>query len=131
VNKIGCALLAVGLPVVGIAALVVVSGWLVSETPDQSHLTRSVTVTVVDSQEVTEQGTNDWALDYRYRVKGQWFAGEDQIDVDEWGPGVALAVCVDPHDPAQHVLKGAGDRCGDELIRTGINTGTETTAPEK
>lgn len=131
-KPLGCVLLVLGVVATGLFGMVALAGWLLGRTPDQSHLAEEVTVTVVSAEEVAKKDGSNWLVDYRYRVRDQWYSGEDAVDSHAWSRDAPLAVCLDPDAPTEHVLKiHADDRCGEEFIATRVLTGTPTTAPER
>lgn len=131
-KQLGCALLVLVVVAAGFIGLVAFAGFLIGSSPDQSHLTREVDVTVVKSEQTGKSRGSDWELEYRYRVQGQWYGAEDKIDTDYWTPGDPLAACVNPDESAEHVLRiHLDDQCGQEFVSSGINSGTPTNRPER
>jgi hypothetical protein len=132
VKPIGCALLVLGVVVAGLLGVVGLAGWLLGRTPDQSHLATQVDVTVASAEKKSKRDGSNWLIDYSYRVRNQWYSGEEAVDSHAWSPDSPLSVCLDPDVPTEHVLKiHSDDRCGEEFIATRVLTGTPTTAPSR
>lgn len=129
-KKLGCALLVLAVPVLLFLGL---AGFAILGIDDQSPLEDDVDVTVLETRDITRGSSGGgWDVRYAYRAQGRWYGGDDWISNDFWEPGAELVACVDPEDPAQHVLKvNASQQCGDETIGGGIATGTPTTPPNK
>jgi hypothetical protein len=133
VKMLGCAVV-VGAVVVAVFAGVVffvVTG----STDDQSALTSEVAADVV-SVERRSAGPDtpgyeyEFDIAYTYDIGGQTFGADTTLSENQWGRGDALPLCVDPDDPAAHVVKTEADPCGSESVTFGkISTGEPTTAP--
>lgn len=126
-KAVGCVVVVAIVAIGGFAALLL---WTLGNGDDQSALTEQVEATVVgEPRDVGQAPTSSWRFDYAYRTAGQWYGAEGDLDEDTWSPGNPVFVCVDPADPAQHVLT-AGAECGQEQIRSGsIDEATPRSAP--
>lgn len=127
-KAVGCIVLVAVVAVGGFFALVF---WSISRSEDQSALTEQVGAAVTsEPREVGQAPTRSWRFEYAYEVGGQWYGYDDgDISTDYFEPGNAIAVCVDPGDPAQHVLLVTG-ACGEETINLGsIDEATPRPAP--
>jgi hypothetical protein len=131
VKMLGCAVVALG--VLG-AAFVAVVVFTVTNTDDQSVLSREVEGTVLDSSRRNAPRSAsrdyDYQVVYTYRVGEDVFQGEAELSENEWEPELPLRLCVDPEEPTAHVVKVEVDPCGSESVNYGkVSTGTPTTAP--
>jgi hypothetical protein len=131
VKMLGCAVVAFG---VVVAAFVAVMAFAVTNTDDQSALTREVEGTVLDSsrRNAPRSASRDYDYEvvYTYRVGDDVFQGEAELSENDWEPDRPLRLCVDPAEPTAHVVKVEVDPCGSESVNYGkVSTGTRTTAP--
>ncbi|ROR89354.1 hypothetical protein [Nocardioides aurantiacus] len=112
---------AVGCVAVVLVALVggflAVTTFVLTRGGDESALTEKVELTVIDPQEKYDSTVGDgYKFDYAYQHDGTWYGGDDWVADDYWQPGSALLACIDPADPAQHVITYRYERCGQESI---------------
>lgn len=129
VKMLGCAVVAFG---VVVAAFVAVVFFAVTNTDDQSSLTREVEGTVLESsrRNAPRSASRDYDYEvvYTYRVGDDVFEGESELSENDWEPDLPLRLCVDPEEPTAHVVKVEADPCGSESVSYGkVSTGTPTT----
>jgi hypothetical protein len=111
---------------VPVLVLLGVLWFALGSTDDTSDLTREVSVTVVESRDLGQT----FAVDYAYRVEGEWWADDETFDQAWWRPGDAIRACVDPEEPARHaVTVTPGERCGDGSVGGGVHTAEPTSPP--
>ncbi len=61
---------------------------------------------------------------------GQAYRGSTTLSDTQWAPGDALTLCVNPGEPAAHVVNFEAKPCGSESVNFGkISTGTPTSSP--
>jgi hypothetical protein len=118
VKALGCVVVVAAVAVGGFFAL---TAWLITRGDDQSALTERVELTVIDPHEDRDptQG-GGYTFDYAYEKGGQWYGGGEEFIRDNyWSPGQTLTACIDPDEPAQHVITLRFERCGQETIVVG------------
>lgn len=125
----GCVLVVAVVAVGGFFAL---AAWLITRGEDQSALTERVELTVLaprDSRYPTVGSGHEF--DYAYQKDGRWYGGERFIRDNYWTPGQALTACINPEEPAEHVVTIRDENCAQETIVVGtIKKGTPRPAPE-
>jgi hypothetical protein len=132
VKMLGCAVVVVAVVVAVFAGVVF---FVITGADDQSALTSEVDGDVVEAERRsagpdTPGYEYEFDIVYTYAVGGETFGADTTLSENQWGRGDALLLCVDPDDPAAHVVKTEADPCGSESVSTGgISTGTPTTAP--
>lgn len=116
-----------GLVAVGVIAMF----WLIgATTPDQSHLTEQVEVTVVDATKETRASSSNrygHRVQYLYQFGGTTYVDDQFVSFQRWEPGLPLRLvaCVDPDSAARHALQvnpQGADTCDGSYV------GTEQTA---
>jgi hypothetical protein len=133
VKMLGCALVVMGVAVV---AFIGIAMFAITNTDDQSSLTREVEGTVVEADRRSAGPSTpgyeyEFDITYTYRLEDQTFRGDTRLSENEWGRGDALVVCADPDEPSAHVVKVEAEPCGSESVNYGkISTGEPTTTPD-
>jgi hypothetical protein len=116
VKMLGCALVVMGVAVV---AFIGIAMFAITNTDDQSSLTREVESTVLEADRrsagpATAGSDYEFDITYTYRLEDQTYRGDTTLSDNEWGRGDALLVCVDPDEPTAHVVKVEAEPCGSD-----------------
>lgn len=130
-KALGCLLAVVAAAVLGFFAL----AWFTfMNTDDHGALTKELEATVVDvDKNVAGPDTSheyEYAIVYTYRVRRETFRGEIELPETLWGPKAPLTLCVNPDEPAEHVVNTEARPCGSESVGfEKISTSTPTSSP--
>ncbi len=88
-----------GVVVVGIVAMFLLIG---ATTPDQSHLSKQVELTVLSATEGTRNSSVSrygFRVQYTYEFDGTTYVSEEFVPLKNWEPGQPLRACLDPESP--------------------------------
>ncbi len=94
-----------GVVVVGIVAMFLLIG---ATTPDQSHLSKQVELTVLSATEGTRNSSVSrygFRVQYTYEFDGTTYVSEEFVPLKNWEPGQPLRACLDPESPATHAVQ--------------------------
>jgi len=108
---------------VAAVALVLLAGLLVflrltigQGAEDDRHLTSTVvadTLRSVEEDNYAYSQHRGHRVTYRYEVEGQWYRSDEWLPEEIWVGG-PVKICVNPEDPAEHVVPTRSTaECGD------------------
>ena len=132
-------LVVVGVLAVGVALFVGVLRFAAGKGVDaHAEMTQSAAEVVVTESAPEENRrysqSRGFRVTYRYALDGRWYGSNDWVPEEIWEPNrnTSLQVCLDPEDPAEHVVvRRIGARCGDGTVGSAdIQRAETTTAPD-